>query len=211
MDLLESDILIDKMSLSMQNLRMNKQQEDKLKKSGIFDLELAKKVGLSQPAVSRLVKEGLLLRVARGLYAHPKAPLSRETGFQIACAKFGTHAAIGGLSALAYYNLAEQVPTETWVIVPPSTRSREAGYHLIRTKNDPGIGVISQKGFKIVSIERALIEGLKFSTKIGKSIALKALRIALQKKQTTMPKLRKTASDLNLDTTLARFLEELAL
>ena len=33
---------------------------------------------------------------------------------------FGNEAVIGGLSALSYYNLIEQVPLNIWVLTPPS-------------------------------------------------------------------------------------------
>ncbi len=191
---------------------MTRDQENKLRKQGFFKLADAEKVGLSQPMLSRLVSQGKITRVGRGIYVHPKARIPTETaGFQIAQAKFGKTAAIGGLSALAYYNLTEQVPTETWVVVPPEVWTKEKGYRLLRTKSGTEIGVDAKEGFRIVSIERALVEALKFSTKIGETTALKAVRAAMKNKQTTLMKLRKMASALKLDSALARHIEAITL
>jgi predicted transcriptional regulator of viral defense system len=191
---------------------MTRGQEARLKKRGFFKLVDAKKVGISQSMLSRLVKLGKITRVGRGIYIHPHARVSAETaGFEIAQAKFGADAAIGGLSALFHYNLTEQVPTETWVVVSPEVWTKEKGYRLLRTKSGTEIGVESKDGYRIVSVERALIEGLKFATKIGEATALKAVRAAIKSKQTTMMKLRKMASALRLDTILARHIEAITL
>lgn len=95
-------------------------------------------MGLSQQSLSRLVAAQKLKRVGHGIYLHPEAELDQDVGFQIACAKFGPEDVIGGLSALFHYNLAEQVPGHVWGIVPAQ-----------------------KKGYRIVSVERAILEGLK--------------------------------------------------
>ena len=98
---------------------MNKTQETKLKKLGIFTLAQANELGISQQSLSKLVKQEKIKRVDRGIFLHPEATLDREYDFQIACAKLGPDVVIGGLSALFYYNLCEQIPKQTWVLVPP--------------------------------------------------------------------------------------------
>lgn len=190
---------------------MNRQQESKLKRFGIFTLAQAEEVGLSQQSLSRLVEAQKIKRVARGIYLHPEADLHGDVGFQIACAKFGPDAAIGGLSALFHYNLAEQVPGHIWVMVPPERRSREHGYKLIRTKVKLDQSIVNESGYRIVSLERAILEGLKFITKIGERTAIKAAREALGKRLTTEFKLGKSAKELGLESVLAKYLEVIVL
>lgn len=191
---------------------MSPQQEAKLIKFGIFTLKQAAAVGIMQPSLSRLVQNGIVQRIGRGLYLHPKAQVSADDiSFHIACAKFGSRSAIGGLSALFYYNLIEQVPEKIWVIVPPEKRSREQGYRLIRTKLDLKTGIIIKDGYKIVSVERALLEALKMSSKIGERVVLKAVRTAIAKKQTDEARLGKMAKTLDLRSVLARFFEAIVL
>lgn len=190
---------------------MTKSQESKLIKKGVFTLNDAEQIGVPQYAVSRLVKAGKLKRVGRGLYLHENAAAGADTTFEIAYAKFGPTSAIGGMTALFHYNLIEEVPSQTWIVVPPNIWTKEKGFRLMRTKSGTEIGIIEENGYKIVSIERALIEALKFSTKIGLRVAIKAVRTAIKDKHTTMTKLRKMAADLKLESVLARNLESIEL
>lgn len=167
---------------------MTPKQETLLKKLGPFSLSQAEEIGISQQELSRLVKEEKIERMERGIYLHPKAKVSRQIDFQIACTKFGPKSVVGGLTALFYYNLANQVPQQTWVLVPPEQRSYAKGYLLICTKTPLDVGVIHGDGFRIVSIERAIAEGFKLASKIGERTAIKAARIAIQQKQTTLKK-----------------------
>ncbi len=190
-------------------LGMTKQQELKLKKFGLFTLSQAKEVGISHQDLSRLVKEDKVLRMGRGIYRHTTAPVNREIDFQVACTMFGPNSAVGGLSALFYYNLAEQVPLQTWVLVPPEKRSREKGYRLIRTQTPLNVGIIKGNNYRIVSIERAIAEGLKLATKIGERTAIKAARDAIKQKQTTLSKIGRMAKDLGLDSYLTKYFESI--
>ena len=189
---------------------MNAQQESKLKKLGSFTLAQAEAIGLSQQSISRLVGIQKLKRMERGVYLHPEAELDQDVGFQIACAKFGPESAIGGLSALFHYNLAEQVPGHIWVLVPPEKRSSVRGYKLIRTRINLKQGIIKEKVYRIVSVERAILEGLKLITKIGERTAVKAARDALAKKKTTELKLGQAAKELGLESVLIKYLEVIA-
>jgi predicted transcriptional regulator of viral defense system len=186
---------------------MTPKQESRLKKLGPFTLSQAIEIGVTHQSLSRLVKESKILRMGRGIYLHPKAKINKEIEFQIACTKFGPDSAIGGLSALFYYNLAEQVPGETWVLVAPKKKSTEKGYRLIRTKTRLDYGIIEGNGYRIVSIERAIVEGFKLSTKIGERIALKAAREAIKQKLTTLNKIGKMAKELDLDSHLTKYFE----
>lgn len=178
-----------------------------IKKRGIFTLAEAKKIGLSQQSLSRLVAAKSLKRIGHGIYLHPDAELDQDVGFQIAFAKFGPAAAIGGLSALFHYNLAEQVPGHIWVLVPPEKRTSARGYKFIRTKVTLDHGIVTEKGYRIASVERAVLEGLKFITKIGEKTAIKAAREALANRQTTELRLGKAAKELGLESVLTKYLE----
>ena len=186
---------------------MDRRQESAIKKSGIFTLARGKEIGLSQQDISRLVAAKDLKRVSRGIYVHPDAKLDQDAGFQIAFARLGPDAAIGGLSALLHYNLAEQVPGEVWVLVPPRKKTRVRGYKLIRTKTRLDKEIVDEKGYRIATIERAVLEGLKYITKIGERTAFKAARKSLVNRQTTEMKLAKAAKELGLESVLAKYLE----
>ena len=129
---------------------------------------------------------------------YPEASLGREYDFQIACAKLGPHAVIGGMSALFYYNLVEQVPKQTWVLVPPHKITSNRSYRLIRTQTPLDKGIVAGNGYQVASIERAIMEGFKLASKIGERTAIHACRTAIQQKQTTLKKIGMTAKELGL-------------
>ena len=186
---------------------MTKIQKTKLKKLGIFTLAQANELGISQQSLSKLVKQEKIKRVDRGIFLHPEASLGREYDFQIACAKLGPDAVVGGLSALFYYNLAEQVPQQTWVLVPPSKITSDRSYRLIRTKVPLDKGIVMGSGYKIVSIERAIVEGFKLASKIGERTAIHACRVAIQQRLTTIKKIGMMAKELGLDAYLTNHFE----
>jgi len=189
---------------------MEKRQQQHIRKIGVFTLAQGKAAGISQQDISRLVAKRELVRLGRGIYLHPKASLGKDGGFQIAYSKFGPGSAIGGLSALYHYNLAEQVPGELWVIVSPEKKTRETGYKLIRTKTRLDNQIKDEKGYRIVTVERAVLEGLKFITKIGERTAIKAAREALAQKTITEVSLARCANELRLETILAKHLQVIA-
>lgn len=186
---------------------MNKQQETKLKKMGIFTRSQAEAMGLSHQSLSRLVEEEKIIRVGRGMYLHSEGNLGRDIDYQVACTKFGPKSVIGGITALFHYNLIEQVPGQVWVLVPPSQTTHSQLYRLVRTKIKLDRGIISENGYRMVTVERAVLEGLKMAKKIGERTAVQAARAALATRQTTEGKLGRAAKELGLDSVLTKYFE----
>lgn len=208
--LVKIDILIERCLKTPYHIEMDKKLENKIKKLGVFDLEKALEFGLEQQRISDLVKEEKLLRISRGLYMHPEAKITAEIEFEIAAAKLGEDCVIGGLTALFYYGLIEQVPQQTWVLVAPSKKTSSDKYRLIRSKVSLEVGVVNKGKYKIVSIERALVEGLKLSTKIGERTALSAIRKALSEHSTSFTKLNSMANKLGMSSVVDKYFEILA-
>ena len=186
---------------------MTPKQEAQLKKLGPFTLAEARQIGISHQELSILVKEEKVNRMEWGIYLHPKANIPREIDFQIAYKKFGPKSAIGGLTALFHYNLAEQVPKQTWVLVPPEKRVSSRKFRIIRTKTPLNIGIIEGNGYRIVSIERAIVEAFKLSSKMGERTAIHACRVAIQQRQTTLKKIGMMAKELGLTSYFNKYSE----
>lgn len=175
-----------------------------LKKLGVFRVADAKRLGISQPTLSRLVAAEQILRVGRGLYAHADTKINPELrDYIIACTKFGPHSAVGGMTALFHYGLIEQVPRRLWMVVPSDVKAQNSLYRCIRTKTNPLKGVVDNGGYRITNLERTLVEAFRYATKIGLRIALRATRTALAEKRTTLQKIHVQAKVLGLE----RFVE----
>ena len=186
---------------------MTPTQEAQLKKLGPFTLAEARQIGISHQELSILVKEEKVNRMEWGIYLHPKANIPREIDFQVAYKKFGPNSAIGGLTALFHYNLAEQVPKQTWVLVPPEKRVISRKFRIIRTKTPLNRGIIEGNGYRIVSIERAIVEAFKLSSKMGERTAIHACRVAIQQRQTTLKKIGMMAKELGLTSYFNKYSE----
>ena len=170
----------------------------KLSKLKSFNLSEAKKIGLSHPVLLRLVSEGKVTRLQRGFYAISGLEEEGSEGdFSIASKKFGDKAVIGGLTALAHYKLLDEIPTKIWMLVPPTVRTVDKKYRLLRTSKDLKVGVKDAGSFRIVSIERALVDGLIFSSKIGERLAITAMLRAIKSKKVKIEKVFEIAKKLD--------------
>jgi len=173
----------------------------KLRRLGIFRLKDARKAGIPQQTLSRLVADDKIIRIEQGLYRHPDTEIDPATeDFTVACANFGGEAAVGGLTALFQYHLTIQAPQQIWLIVPPEKYTRDTRYRCIRTKTSLNIGIVKHSTYRIVTIERAIAEGFRFATKIGLETAIGAARTAFRDKLTTPAKLLNMARRLEIDT-----------
>ena len=190
---------------------MDRTISKKLQSMGLFKSnEVYKKTGISQPTLSRWTRKGFIKHVSRGLYIHPQSSvLPEHLDFAIACSHFGFKSAIGGLSALFYYGLIEQVPEQVWLIVPSSRKneSTQKKYKCLRTQTSLRIGIDKKEYFRITNVERTLLEAMKFATKIGQRTAISATREALKEGLTTEKKLVQMASRLKMKNALKKYWE----
>lgn len=104
---------------------MTNNNAKKLKQVGIFRAKDAlSEIGISQATLSRWVSKGKLTRLARGIYAILSINLDADKlDFIIVCIRFGANSSIGGLSALFYYGLVDQVPNQLWIITMPFNKN----------------------------------------------------------------------------------------
>ena len=183
---------------------------DRLKKYGVFRVQDAKSLGLSKTSLIRLVSLEIIERVAPGLYLHSKSSLTGEQrDYVIACARFGSEAVIGGMTALFHHRLMEQVPHRVWVLVPYSQRASSPLYRCLRTKTNPREGVEDHGAYRITNLERTIVEAFRYSSKVGLRIAMRALRTAVSEKRTNLAKIHRQAKALGLESFIERYWETL--
>ena len=194
---------------------MDKVIHKKLQSMGLFKPdEIQKKIGISQSTLFRWVNQGFIKHVSRGLYIHPQSSvLPEHLDFAIACTRFGSKSAIGGLSALFYYGLIEQAPEQVWLIVPPSRKdeSTQKKYKCLRTHTSLRVGIDKKKYFKITNIERTLLEAMKFATKIGQRTAISSARKAFREGLTAEKKLVQMSSRLKIKNILEKYWEAIVI
>lgn len=93
----------------------------KARQRGIFTTREVMRWGIHTQALSRLTREGLLERVARGQYRMPDQPVTENHALVIA-----TRAAPQGviclLTALRFHEIGTQLPFEVWIALDRHAR-----------------------------------------------------------------------------------------
>jgi predicted transcriptional regulator of viral defense system len=177
-----------------------------LRKLGVFSASEAIEAGFSRPTISRKAASGEIIKLAHGLYMHPKANLAgQDIDFIVACKRFGPSSYIGGLSSLFRYGLIDQVPDRIWVIVPTDVKSTESLYRCIRSTHDSRVGIVKYKNYRMADVSRSVIDGLYYSVKLGRKTAISAARKALREDMTSEAKLYETAKKVGLIKTLDQY------
>ena len=167
-----------------------------------FTPKMAEKSKISYYKLKRLLREGAVERLERGVYKVTKLdPLGTtpEANFALAGARIGPPNAICLLSALEYYHLTDEISSQTWLLVPTTKRSVHPDLKLIRTSKPRwGIGIEEHEGFKITSLERTLVDALTNTRNLGRMLAIEALKRALSEQKTTLERVTEMASRLGV-------------
>ena len=172
---------------------------------GLFTAHEATLAGIPRVSFYRMVIKGEVVQLERGIFMDAGVEIDPTVlDLAIACKRFGPDSSIGGLTALFRYGLVEQVPTKIWILVPPRVKRAGSRYRIIRTLLDPNVGVVKHRHYRIASVDRAVVEALRYSTKLGLSTAIRAARTALRQGQTTEQAILRCGTELGLRTVVLR-------
>lgn len=176
-----------------------------------FTYTEATESGLSQYQLNCLLKQDEIERVERGLYQATGIDFSDEELFKQATKLISSKSAVCLLSALSYYQLTDIIPKKVWLMVPASKRTKHNSVKLFRTnKPNWNTGIVSERGFKITSVERTIIDCLTNKSVISVRVGIDALKLAIQTKHTTGTKILNMADALNVKHRVLPYLEVLA-
>ncbi len=138
---------------------------------------------ISRTVLQRLVAEGKVERVGRGLYARLDADL--DAAHTLAQAQLRVpNGIICLLSALRFYDLTTQNPFEVWIAIDRKATKPKVEYpplHVVRfsgqaLKKEVEKYDIDGVSVKITSPARTVADCFKYRNKIGLDVALEALR-----------------------------------
>lgn len=183
---------------------MDQQEKKALIKLGVFTpSEALKATSFSRSAFYRFTDSGEIKSVQSGYYVHKDFEIDySKLDFIIACKQFGPDSVIFGPSVFAEHSLIEEVPYSVWIMAPSEVSMRTAKktpYKFLRTSSDLKIGVEKKKGYTICSVERAIVDGFKLTTKMPEALTYSAAKTALSTGLTSIDKLMKMAKKLKLE------------
>jgi len=171
-------------------------------------------LGISREVLRRLVQEGEVIQLGRGIYTHSETELNEHS--QLAeISKRVPHGVICLISALHFHNLSTQIPFEIWIALEKGRGNPQISYPPLQTVHLSGAGfhqgivhhTISGVTVPIYNIPKTVIDCFKFRNKIGLDVALESLREALRHKHTTRDQLWKMAKACRMSSVIKPYLE----
>lgn len=139
--------------------------------------------GISRAQLSRLVKAGLVLRQARGIYVAARhEPTAQHTLAQVA--KRVPEAVFCLLTALRFHGLTTQSPAEVWIALPEKARRPRLDYPRLRIARFSAAALtegidrhrIEGVTLRVTSPAKTVADCFKYRNKIGVDVAVEALR-----------------------------------
>lgn len=172
--------------------------------------------GITAATVSRLEREGAIIRLARGLYQLPDA--SVDTHHTLAeAAKLVPKGVICLTSALAFHELTDQIPAKVWIAIGPKDWRPKFHYPPARFAHFPhnrlrtGVErhVIDGVEVPIFGAAKTVADLFRYRRTIGINIALEGLREALRKRKATPAQIAKHASNARVWKTMEPYVSAL--
>jgi len=177
-----------------------------------FSTQEAMSHGLSKPYLTRMVKVGVLERLSRGVYQ--ATDLEGETDdelYKVATLRCGLPSAVCLISALEHYHLTDQIPKQTWILVPEPKRVASKALKLVRSRNPHwDIGIQKTRHYWITTPERTLIDCLVYRRLIGSQVALEAVKQAVTQKKVKLGDLYDMAKKMGVEHRIRPYIETLA-
>lgn len=173
--------------------------------------------GLPSVALTRLVRQGLLTRVGRGLYAIPDRSMSEHGSLAEVASKY-PQGIVCLLSALRVHDLTTQSPFEVWLAIPNKGRAPKIHYPPLRIVyfSDKALTegveehVIDGVTVRVTSVARTVVDCFKFRNKIGLDVALEALRESWDNKRVSMDDLWRYAALFRVANVMRPYMESLS-
>src|ERR1700691_5562966 len=180
---------------------------------GVMRTSQALMQGIHPAALYKLIEDGRLTRLARGLYKLSSAQEFSNPDLAVVAAK-APDAVVCLISAVAFHGITTQFPRAVYLAVP---RGRYAGLRL-RTPPvkiyrfdvatfDQGIEThrIDAVPVRIYSVARTLVDCFKYRNKLGLDVAVEALRFARIRKRISNREILHFARLLRQDRVMAPY------
>jgi predicted transcriptional regulator of viral defense system len=184
---------------------------------GMARLTELKATGATAAAVSRLERDGKILRLSRGLYQLPDAPLEADHALAEA-RKLVPRAIVCLTSALAFHDLTDRMPAKVWLAITRTDRpSRNTQPPMRFVRFSPrrmidGVTThpIEGVGVPITDPAYTVIDMFRYRGVVGLPLAIEGLKEALRTRMATPAELAQIAIEERAWGVMRPYLEALA-
>ena len=187
-----------------------------LRSQGMMRLSEFKVNGITAATIGRMVRGGDVIRLARGLYQLPDAPLDANHSLAEA-AKRVPRGVVCLVSALAYHELTDQLPRAVWMAI--GTRDwmpKEEGpeMRIVRFTDalltDDVLTVhIGNVPVKVFGVAKTVADCFRHRRKVGQTVALEGLQEALRQRKASPAEIARHAERGGVATVVRPYLEAL--
>ncbi len=189
---------------------------DLLKARGILRLAELRDAGVTAATVSRMERDGEVIRLARGLYQLPDAPLEASHSLAEA-AKRLPRGVVCLVSALAFHGLTDQLPKKVWMAIGRKDWAPRADGMPIRIVrfaesllfDDVETHVIEGVPVKVFGVAKTIADCFRHRSKIGQSVAIEGLQEALRQRGATAAEIARQSEQGGVWTVIRPYLEAL--
>ncbi len=186
------------------------------RRPGIFTTREVAEAGIHTQTLSRLVRGGVLERVARGRYRLAARPVTEHHGLALAAAAV-PNGVVCLLSALSFHGIGTQLPHEVWIAVDRRARRPSLPWPKLRVMRFSGKarteGVETHRlegvTVKVYSVAKTVADVFKYRNKTGLDVALEALREAWRARRFTMDEIDRLARVCRVERVMRPYLEAL--
>lgn len=161
-----------------------------LSRQGMARLSEIIQTGATPATVSRLARDGSIIRLSRGLYQLPDA--HTDTHHSLAeAAKLVPRGVICLMSALAFHDLADRIPRQVWMAIGPKDwrpRVTHPPMHFVRFPPralESGVErhIIEGVTVRVTTPAHTIIDLFRYRRTVGQSVAVEALKEALRRRR----------------------------
>ena len=162
---------------------INKKLNKILLKKALFSAKEAKKAGVYPSLINYYITKGYVKRISRGIYKSALSELNVDFQWEdlVTTAKSVPNGVVCLISALALYELTDEIPRQHWIAIPhATTMPKRLHTKCIRFRNMK-LGKtklrIGREEIQIFNRERTIVDSFRF---LSSEISIKALKKGLK-------------------------------
>jgi predicted transcriptional regulator of viral defense system len=193
-----------------------------LEQQGMVRLSEFTKAGVTAATVSRMTEKGLITRLGRGLYQRSDSSLDANHTLAEA-AKHVPRGVVCLVSALAFHDLTDTIPSRVWMAIGPKDRHSRITHpalQLVRFKPEllrAGVEThhIESVPVNIYSPAKTVVDmfryrqraGVRYRHSPGLNLAIEGLREALRTRKATPAEIAAYATDAGIWNVIRPYME----
>jgi len=187
-----------------------------LRSQGMMRLSEFKVNGITAATIGRMVRGGDVIRLARGLYQLPDAPLGANHSLAEA-AKRVPKGVVCLVSALSYHELTDQLPHAVWMAIGTRDwmpKEGEPRMRIVRFTDalltDEVLTVpIENVPVKVFGVAKTIADCFRHRRKVGQTVALEGLQEALRQRKASPAEIARHAERGGVATVVRPYIEAL--